>query len=136
MDISLTNATAAGAPANDTSFDETIYAYVRPEDSAAVPVELIPADLVKHLALSGNAYAQVSLQFIGQSNSNTIKSNTMKFTVGVMLTTFGVFWGAEGAGASWPGEDAAILGVLAFVVLLSLAMVALLRHRRAEVVAV
>ena len=60
----------------------------------------------------------------------------MKFTVGVMLTTFGVFWGAEGAGASWPGEDAAILGVLAFVVLLSLVMVALLRHRRAEVVAV
>ena len=30
----------------------------------------------------------------------------MKFAVGVMLTSFGMFWGAEGAGASWPGGDA------------------------------
>ena len=63
-----------------------------------------------------------------------VPENSMKFAVGVMLTTFGIFWGAEGAGASWPGGDAAILGVLAFVLLLSLALVALLRHRRAEVV--
>ena len=32
---------------------------------------------------------------------------TMKFGVGVMLTSFGLFWGAEGAGAHWPGNDAA-----------------------------
>ena len=43
----------------------------------------------------------------------------MKFAVGIMLTTFGIFWSAEGAGADWPGGDAAILGVLAFVVLWS-----------------
>ena len=54
----------------------------------------------------------------------------MKFAVGVMLTTFGIFWGAEGAGAHWPGKDAALLGVLAFVILLSFATVALLRRRR------
>jgi uncharacterized membrane protein len=59
-----------------------------------------------------------------------VPENTMKFAVGVMLTTFGIFWGAEGAGASWPGSDAAILGVLAFVVALSLALVVLLRRRR------
>jgi uncharacterized membrane protein len=59
-----------------------------------------------------------------------VPENTMKFAVGVMLTTFGIFWSAEGAGASWPGNDAAILGVLAFVVLLSVALVALLRRRR------
>jgi uncharacterized membrane protein len=58
----------------------------------------------------------------------------MKFAVGVMLTTFGIFWGAEGAGAHWPGGDAALLGVLAFVVLLSLVMVTLLRRRRTELV--
>ncbi len=34
--------------------------------------------------------------------------NTMKFTVGVMLTGFGVFWGAEGAGVHWPGADLAL----------------------------
>ena len=45
--------------------------------------------------------------------------NTMKFAVGVMLTTFGIFWSAEGAGAHWPGDDASLPGVLAFVMLLS-----------------
>src|SRR5436305_1702225 len=59
-----------------------------------------------------------------------VPENTMKFTAGVMPTTFGIFWGAEGAGGSWPGSDAAILGVPALVVLLSLALVALLRRRR------
>ena len=38
-----------------------------------------------------------------------VPENTMKFVVGVMLTAFGTFWGAEGAGAKWPGSDAAIL---------------------------
>ena len=36
----------------------------------------------------------------------------MKFVVGIMLTAFGVFWGAEGAGAHWPGSDAALLGII------------------------
>ena len=38
-----------------------------------------------------------------------VPENSMKFSVGVMLTAFGTFWGAEGAGASWPGGDAALL---------------------------
>ena len=32
-----------------------------------------------------------------------VPENTMKFAVGIMLTSFGIFWGAEGAGAAWPG---------------------------------
>ncbi len=59
-----------------------------------------------------------------------VPENTMKFAVGVMLTTFGIFWGAEGAGVAWPGEDAALLGVLAFVLLWSLALVEALRRQR------
>src|SRR5947209_5884338 len=58
-----------------------------------------------------------------------VPENTLKFAVGVMLTTFGTFWGAEGAGVSWPGRDAAILGVLAVIVLSSLGLVALLKWR-------
>ncbi len=45
-----------------------------------------------------------------------VPENTMKFTVGVLITTFGAFWGAEGAGASWPGDEAA-LPVLALAIL-------------------
>ena len=58
-----------------------------------------------------------------------VPENTLKFAVGVMLTTFGTFWGAEGAGVSWPGRDAAILGVLAVIVLSSLGLVAVLKWR-------
>ena len=51
-----------------------------------------------------------------------VPENAMKFSVGVMLTSFGIFWGAEGAGARWPGGDAALLAVapavLAFSILL------------------
>jgi uncharacterized membrane protein len=48
----------------------------------------------------------------------------------VLLTTFGTFWGAEGAGVDWPGGDAALPVVLAFVVLISLGYVTALRRRR------
>jgi uncharacterized membrane protein len=44
------------------------------------------------------------------------------------LTTFGTFWGAEGAGAHWPGGDAALLGLLALYTLIAFALVAHLRH--------
>jgi uncharacterized membrane protein len=60
-----------------------------------------------------------------------VPENTLKFSVGILLTTFGIFWGAEGAGVSWPGEDAAVLGVLAFVILWSALLVGVLKRRRA-----
>ena len=46
-----------------------------------------------------------------------VPENTLAFAVGVMLTTFGIFWGAEGAGVDWPGGDASLPGVLGFVLL-------------------
>lgn len=57
-----------------------------------------------------------------------VPENAMKFSVGAMLTSFGTFWGAEGAGASWPGGDAALLAIIPVVVLASLAMVLRLRR--------
>jgi uncharacterized membrane protein len=58
-----------------------------------------------------------------------VPENTIKFVVGLLLTSFGCFWGAEGAGVEWPGEDASLLGVVAFFGLLSLLLVRALRHR-------
>ena len=57
-----------------------------------------------------------------------VPENTMKFVVGIMLTSFGVFWGAEGAGASWPGSDAALLVIIPAVALLGVGLTVLLRR--------
>jgi uncharacterized membrane protein len=59
-----------------------------------------------------------------------VPENTLKFAVGVMLTSFGTFWGAEGAGAHWPGGDAALLVIIPVLLLFSIGLVAVLRRRR------
>jgi uncharacterized membrane protein len=64
-----------------------------------------------------------------------VPENTLKFTVGLLLTTFGTFWAAEGAGATWPGEDGALLAILAFLAGASLVAVRLLRRQREDSVA-
>ena len=56
-----------------------------------------------------------------------VPENTLKFVVGVMLTGFGLFWGVEGAGGTWPGSEAALLAVLPAVAILALGLVAVLR---------
>jgi uncharacterized membrane protein len=58
-----------------------------------------------------------------------VPENSMKFVVGIMLTAFGVFWGAEGAGAHWPGSDAALLVLIPAVGLYAIAMVAVFRSK-------
>jgi uncharacterized membrane protein len=58
-----------------------------------------------------------------------VPENTLKFAVGIMLTAFGTFWGSEGAGATWPGGDAALLLLIAGYALLAFAIVAWLKAR-------
>ncbi len=47
-----------------------------------------------------------------RSPLSRVPENTLKFVVGIMLTGFGTFWGAEGAGAHWPGSDASLLALI------------------------
>lgn len=58
-----------------------------------------------------------------------VPENTLKFVVGVMLTSFGTFWGAEGAGAHWPGGDAALLVLVPATLLFALCLVTALRRK-------
>jgi uncharacterized membrane protein len=60
-----------------------------------------------------------------------VPENTLKFVVGIMLTSFGVFWGAEGAGANWPGNDAALLVLIPAIAVYSLGLVRLFRRNLA-----
>ena len=41
--------------------------------------------------------------------SSRVPENTIKFAVGLLLTSFGCFWGAEGAGVDWPGDELSLL---------------------------
>jgi uncharacterized membrane protein len=56
-----------------------------------------------------------------------VPENTLKFAVGVMLSSFGVFWTGEGLGVPWPGEDLAILGFAALFLVMALGCARLLR---------
>src|SRR5207302_7322863 len=60
-----------------------------------------------------------------------VPENTIKFGVGLLLTTFGTFWGAEGAGAHWPGDDLALPVLLAGYCAVAFVLVRLLERRRA-----
>ncbi len=88
------------------------------------------------LAALGAGAALVLVVVVGvlvRAPLSRVPENTMKFAVGTMLTTFGIFWSAEGAGADWPGNDAALPVVLAFVLALSFSAVVTLRRRRLAV---
>jgi uncharacterized membrane protein len=85
------------------------------------------------LAALGAAVAVVLVAGVGAVARHPlarVPENTLKFAVGTMLTTFGIFWAAEGTGVDWPGDDASLPGVLVFVLLISLGFVSVLRRRR------
>ncbi len=59
------------------------------------------------VALVAAAGVIVSRQLSG------VPENAMKLMVGVMLVSFGTFWGGEGLGLSWPGSDLMIPALVA-----------------------
>ncbi|MDQ2759923.1 MAG: hypothetical protein M3Y17_05670 [Actinomycetota bacterium] len=74
----------------------------------------------------------VGVGFAARAPLARVPENAMKFAVGVMLTSFGMFWGTEGAGASWPGADAALLVIIPVLLAVSLGMVVLLKRTGAR----
>jgi uncharacterized membrane protein len=59
-----------------------------------------------------------------------VPENTLKFVVGLMLTSFGIFWTGEGLGVDWPGGDLTLLGILVVFAVLSGAAVRWLKPTR------
>src|SRR5439155_15356020 len=57
-----------------------------------------------------------------------VPENALKFTVGVMLSAFGLFWTGEGLGVAWPGADLVILAFAALLVLVAALTVLVLRR--------
>ena len=55
-----------------------------------------------------------------------VPENTLKFVVGLMLSSFGVFWTGEGLGADWPGADLALVWIFAIFAIFALGAVRLI----------
>jgi uncharacterized membrane protein len=86
------------------------------------------------LAALGAAAAVLAVAGVGvaaRAPLARVPENTMKFVVGVMLTSFGTFWGGEGAGVRWPGGDAFLLVLIPVYALVCVGYTALLRRARA-----
>jgi uncharacterized membrane protein len=89
-----------------------------------VPLAALAAVLAVIVVIGAGALARAPLA--------RVPENSMKFVVGVLLTTFGVFWGVEGAGAGWPGGDAALPVLAAAIAVASWLMVRDLRADRSR----
>ena len=85
------------------------------------------------LAAAAAAVAVVLVVAVGvlvRGPLERVPVNTIKYAVGLLLTSFGIFWGGEGAGVEWPGSDLAILGIVAFLGLVSFLLTRRLHRQR------
>jgi uncharacterized membrane protein len=83
------------------------------------------------LAAASAAAAVVIVGAIGAivaRQLSQVPENAMKMGVGIMLTSFGLFWVGEGAGVHWPGSDLSILWLIAVFALAASVGVASMRH--------
>jgi uncharacterized membrane protein len=72
------------------------------------------------VVISAGAIAQAPLQ--------RVPENTLKYLVGVMLTSFGTFWGGEGLGIAWWHEDLFLLVLLGVYFIFTWGLVLWLRR--------
>jgi uncharacterized membrane protein len=72
----------------------------------------------------------VAVGLVVRAPLERVPENALKYAVGVLLTSFGIFWGGEGAGVAWPGSDVAIVGIAGFVAAVSFVLTRQLRRRR------
>jgi Ca2+/H+ antiporter, TMEM165/GDT1 family len=86
---------------------------------------LLPASAGAFLAM----LLVTALGFALKTPMARVPENSLKFIVGVILSSFGAFWIGEGIGLAWPGEDLSIVGLIAGFGAVALAAVPLCRAR-------
>jgi uncharacterized membrane protein len=89
-------------------------------------------------AAAGAAAAVVLVAIAGvaaRAPLERVPENTIKFVVGLLLTSFGCFWAAEGAGIEWPGNELSLLVVVGFFGALAFVLVRALRRQQHAAIA-
>jgi len=80
-------------------------------------------------AMIGSALALLAVLAVGyrlRAPLQRIPETHLKYVVGIVLSAFGVFFAAEGLGASWPFDDLALAYIALIVLAVSQAQVAVL----------
>ena len=84
-----------------------------------------------HAALWGALAAGLLVLLVGlmlHQPLTRVPENWLKLSVGALLCSFGVFWGAEGLGAAWPWDALTLLGILAMFLVVSWGSVRMLQR--------
>src|ERR1700730_5974516 len=88
------------------------------------------------MAAIGAAAAGVLVILVGalvRAPLQKIPENTLKFIVGIMLTTFGTFWSGESFGITWPFSDLFLLLLAALYLVASALLIAVIKQRQSRV---
>ena len=83
------------------------------------------------VAVAGGLLAMVAVAGAGviiRKPLAQVPENTLKYAVGIILTSVGTFWAAEGMGVSWPLDFVSILGLAVLYLVASRVAIALIRR--------
>jgi uncharacterized membrane protein len=75
------------------------------------------------------AVAVVAVGLVVHRPLSRVPENSLKYAVGIMLTSFGTLWAAEGAGVKWPGHDLAVFPIIASMLVVSIFAAGWLRRQ-------
>ena len=87
------------------------------------------------LAASLTVVAVAAVGVLVHRPLSRMPENTLKFIVGILLTSFGLFWSAEGAGVAWPGNESAIPVLIALIAGTAVLLTAALKRQYGRIVA-
>jgi uncharacterized membrane protein len=132
-EVATLKASAAGIrtidwPAATTSFNGV---FLEMLEATLIVLALGSGARAMGSAITGAVAAATLVAAVGyalRSPLERVPENTMKFVVGIMLTTFGTFWAGEGTGVAWWHSDLALAPLLGAYLVMSWVFVMILRR--------
>ncbi len=86
--------------------------------------------LVASLAAAVAVVIVIASGFFLHKPLTKVPENTMKFVVGLILTTFGIFWTTEGSGFEWTLKDLSLFPILGIVSATAVLLIYILKFKK------